>query len=200
MKLELLLLGILGVRPATGYELKKFFDNHGRFLRSNTQMSQVYRALARMSDDGWVRFEIDPRPGPQDAKTYHVTPEGMTVFLDWLTGPYQPPSKFTDPEFAARLSFAGFMTEQQVLELIEVELDARRDQVARFRDRDRTFTPASGFPFDHELATAIGDRLHQWGNEAVDRHIEHLELLREELLDSRLREKFGTSTAVDGKQ
>lgn len=50
MRLEYLLLGVLGVRPATGYELKKFFDDHGRFLRSNTQMSQVYRALAKMAD------------------------------------------------------------------------------------------------------------------------------------------------------
>ncbi|SLF48495.1 PadR family transcriptional regulator [Mycobacteroides abscessus subsp. bolletii] len=186
MKLELLLLGVLGVNPATGYELKKFFDNHGRFLRSNTQMSQVYRALAKMTEEGWIRFEVDPRPGPQDAKTYHVTPEGMTVLLDWLTGPYLPSSKFTDPEFTARLAFSGFMTTQQVLDLIEVELSARRAQVARFADRDRTFAHTSGYPYDAALATAIGERLHQWGNEGVNRHIEHLEKFRRELIDGEL--------------
>lgn len=182
MKLELLLLGVLGVQPATGYELKKFFDNHGRFLRSNTQMSQVYRALAKMAEDGWIRFELDPRPGPQDAKTYHVTPEGMTVLLDWLSGPYVPASKFTDPEFTARLAFSGFMTTHQVLDLIEVELSARRAQVARFANRDRTFTHTSGFPYDERLATVVGERLHQWGNEAINRHIEHLEDLRRKLI------------------
>ncbi|MUM29999.1 hypothetical protein FZI88_28775 [Mycobacterium sp. CBMA295] len=83
-----------------------------------------------------------------------------------------------------------------MLELIEVELGARRDQVARFRDRDRSFTPASGFPFDHELATAIGDQLHEWGNEAVDRHIELLEELREKLLDGRLRQSSRAGTAI----
>jgi len=41
MKLEILLLGALLNRPSTGYELKKFFDTHGRFARSNTTMSPI---------------------------------------------------------------------------------------------------------------------------------------------------------------
>ncbi|WP_297609761.1 PadR family transcriptional regulator [Nocardia sp.] len=194
MKLELLLLGVLGVQPATGYELKKFFDNHGRFMRSNTQMSQVYRALGAMTEQGWVGYEVSPRPGPQDAKTYRVTPEGMTVFLDWLTGPYNPPSKYTDPDLLVRLTFAGFMTEEQLLRLIDIELTARRDQVARFRDRDRTFTPSAGFPFDLGLAVPIAERLHQWGSEDIDRHIDRLERLRDDLRGGRVRS--GTESAA----
>lgn len=186
MKLELLLLGVLGVQPATGYELKKFFDEHGRFMRSNTQMSQVYRALGRMTEQGWVRFEVSPRPGPQDAKTYLVTPEGMTVFLDWLTGPYQPPTKFTDPEFQARLMFSGFMNEEQLLRLVDVELTARREQVARFRNRDRRFTSSSGFTFNLELARSVAERLHGWGAEDIDRHIVRLDQLRTELIEGKL--------------
>ncbi|MFI1912800.1 PadR family transcriptional regulator [Nocardia sp. NPDC020380] len=187
MKLEHLLLGVLGVRPATGYDLKKFFDQHGRFMRSNTQMSQVYRALGRMTEEGWVVFEVEARPGPQDAKTYRPTAEGMTVFLDWLTGPYQPPTKFTDPEFGTRLSFSGFMTEEQILRLVDIELRARRDQVARFRDRDRSFPPSADFPFDLELGAAMAERLHRWGTADIDLHIERLEQLRSDLLDGTLR-------------
>ncbi|MFF0609322.1 PadR family transcriptional regulator [Nocardia tengchongensis] len=187
MKLELLLLGILGVQPATGYDLKKFFDSHGRFLRSSTQMSQVYRALAKMTDEGWVRYEVAPRPGAQDAKTYHVTPEGMTVFLDWLTGPYLPPTVFTEPEFAARLSFSGFMTDEQLLRLLDIELTARKDQVTRFEGRDLTFEHTTAFPYDSERAVAVGEQLHQWGNAAVRDHIRRLGALRTDLLNGRLR-------------
>jgi len=200
MKLELLLLGVLGTRPATGYDLKKFFDSHGRFMRSNTQMSQVYRALGRMTEQGWIAFEIDPRPGPQDAKTYRVTPEGMTVFLDWLTGPYAPPTQFTDPEFLTRLSFAGFMTADQLLGLIDIELAARRDQVARFRDRDRTVTSSSGFPFDLTLATAVGEQLHRWGMQNIDQHIERLEQLRKDLRSGRLQSNFPVPEVVSPNQ
>lgn len=186
MKLEHLLLGVLGVHPATGYELKKFFDSHGRFMRSNTQMSQVYRSLTRMAEQDWVRHEVTPRPGAQDAKTYHVTPEGMTVFMDWLTGPYQPPTRAEDPEFQARLSFAGFMTDDQLLKLIDTELAARREQVTRFRGRDRTISHTSEFPYDLGRATVLAERMHEWGAEGIDRHIEHLQQLREELSSDRL--------------
>ncbi|MGW5112175.1 PadR family transcriptional regulator [Nocardia sp. NPDC004123] len=181
MKLELLLLGVLGMVPATGYDLKKFFDTHGRFMRSNTQMSQVYRALSRLADEGLVTYEVQERPGPQDAKTYHLTAEGMTVFLDWLTGPYNPPTKFTDPEFLARMSFSGFMTKEQLLRLVETELAARRDQVARFRDRDRTLPQVSEFPFDRDLGIAMTEQLHRWGAEDIDIHIARLEAFRDDL-------------------
>ena len=148
MKLEHLLLGVLLEAPSNGYGLKRYFDTHGRFLRSKTQMSQVYRSLAQMEENGWVRHEIDPRPGAQDSKEYRVTEEGTVVFLDWLTGAYTPPGRFEDPEFGARLSFAGFMSTEDVLRLVETELHSRLEQRARFRFRDRSQVFAPGIDFD----------------------------------------------------
>lgn len=186
MKLEHLLLGLLGEMPRTGYEIKKFLDTHGRFLRSNTTMSQVYRSLTSMTERGWVAFAIDQRPGAQDAKIYRVTPEGMTVFRDWLEGPYSPPSRFQDPEFAARLGFAGYLTPEQLIALVEVELEARRDQVAKYRFRDRSIADGTPAEFDRVLAAAVGERLHQHGTQQIDLHIAQLEELRRELLDGTL--------------
>ncbi|MER7016129.1 PadR family transcriptional regulator [Saccharopolyspora sp. NPDC000359] len=187
MKLEHLLLGVLGMRPSTGYDLKKFFDTSGRYLRSNTQMSQVYRVLHRMADQGWVTYDVEPRQGAQDAKTYRVTPEGMTVFLDWLTGPYLPPFRARDPEFTARLSFCGFMTEEQLLRIVDAELAARRDQLIQLHDHERTIVSEAGYSFDVELAVAVTGRLAEWGSDDVERHIQRLERLREDILAGRLR-------------
>jgi len=186
MKLEHLLLGLLGEKPSTGYEIRKFLNTHGRFVRSNTTMSQVYRSLAAMTDRGWVTFTVDDRPGAQDAKIYRVTPEGMTVLLDWLTGPYTPPSRFQDSEFMARLSFAGYLTREQVVNLVEIELEARRDQVAKYRFRDRTMAIEPTSEFDRDFASAMGERLHQWGTRQIDVYIEELAQLREDLLDDRI--------------
>ncbi|MFD9615362.1 PadR family transcriptional regulator, partial [Streptomyces sp. NPDC059083] len=155
MKLELLLLGVLGMVPATGYDLKKFFDTHGRFMRSNTQMSQVYRALSRLADEGLVTYEVQERPGPQDAKTYHLTAEGMTVFLDWLTGPYNPPTKFTDPEFLARMSFSGFMTREQLTGVpadLGLRMHPAPDELevrVQLDLADRGLAKPTGGPLDH---------------------------------------------------
>jgi PadR family transcriptional regulator, regulatory protein AphA len=186
MKLEHLLLGLLGEKPSTGYDIRKFLNTHGRFLRSNTTMSQVYRSLAGMTDRGWVSFTVDNRPGAQDAKIYRVTPEGMTVFLDWLTGPYSPPSRFQDPEFMARIGFAGYLSLEQILALVELELEARRDQVAKYRFRDRSLEIDPAIDFDRDLAAAMGERLHQWGTRSIDTYIAELVALRADILDDRI--------------
>lgn len=184
MKLENILLGVLLQYPSTGYDLKKYLDTAGRFLRSNTQMSQVYRSLSKMEDAGWVRHEVEARPGAQDAKRYLVTAEGATVFLDWLKGPYQPPTRFQDPELTVRLSFAGFLTADEVIRLLETEISTRRDEIARYRFRDRRTPRSPSVPFDHGLADLIGEWAHQTGANAMDAHVAACVALREQLLDS----------------
>lgn len=184
MKLEHLLLGVLAMHPRTGYDLKKYMDTHGRFLRSNTQMSQVYRSLATMERNGWALHELEPRPGATDAKRYVLTEEGATVFLDWLTGPYSPPSRHVDPELQARLAFAGFMTRDAVIRLIDIELDARTAEIARYRDRDRSHELTPVLPYDDQLADLVSEWSHRTGAAAMDAHVERVTALRRELLDT----------------
>lgn len=181
MKLEYILLGVLLEHPSTGYDLKKFLDNHGRFMRSNTQMSQVYRSLGLMESQGLVTHAVDIRPGAQDAKTYRVTEEGAAVFLDWLTGPYTPPTRFQDPELNVRLSFAGFMGREQLASLLDVEIQTREDEIAQYRHRDRREVWDPAIPFDEELAESVKERLHRMGSAAMDAHVAALTELRSEL-------------------
>jgi PadR family transcriptional regulator, regulatory protein AphA len=182
MKLENILLGVLLQRPSTGYDLKKYLDTLGRFLRSNTQMSQVYRSLSKMDSEGWVAHTVEARPGAQDAKRYHVTDEGATLFLDWLKGPYQPPTRFQDPDLGVRLSFAGFLTVEEVIRLLDTEIDTRRDEIVRFRDRDRALPRDPSLPFDAALADFVAEWAHHTGASAIDTHVAACEALRVMLL------------------
>lgn len=181
MKLEHILLGVLLEHPSTGYDLKKFLDNHGRFMRSNTQMSQVYRSLGLMESQGLVTYTLDSRPGAQDAKTYRVTAEGTAVFLDWLTGPYTPPTRFQDPELNVRLSFAGFMDRAQLASLLDVEIQTRQEEIAKYRHRDRRQDWDPAIPFNEDLAESVKERLHRMGSAAMDAHVAALTELRSEL-------------------
>ncbi|MHA6630430.1 helix-turn-helix transcriptional regulator [Pseudonocardia sichuanensis] len=185
MKLEDLLLGVLLRNPSTGYDLKKYLDTSGRFLRPNTQMSQVYRSLARMERDGWIAHEVQPRPGAQDAKIYRVTEEGATVFLDWLKGPYHPPDRVLGAELRARLAFAGFLTVEEIIAMLDVELAARREQIARYRFRDRRLPLNPDLPFDAELAVGMDEWLHRRGAATIDAHVAACEDLRGRLLDGK---------------
>lgn len=184
MKLEHLLLGVLAMKPATGYDLKKYMDTHGRFLRANTQMSQVYRSLAGMEQRGWVVHDVEPRPGATDAKRYRLTEEGSTVFLEWLTGPYSPPTRFEEPDLQARLAFAGFMSREDLIGLLDTELAARTQEVARYRFRDRRLERTPELPFDEALADAVGEWSHRAGAEAKDAHIVRIAALRDQIQDA----------------
>jgi PadR family transcriptional regulator AphA len=181
MKLEHILLGVLLTRPSTGYDLKRYMDTHGRFQRPNTQMSQVYRCLSSM-EERWVWHTVEPRPGAQDAKTYRVTDEGVTVFMDWLATPYTPTTVYTrDPGFFGRLAFCGFLQLDQVIELLDREIHARQLQIRRFRDRDRTIPQEPELPFDAELQALVEERTHEHGSRAMDLHVAWCIGLREEL-------------------
>lgn len=175
MNLEYLLLGLLALKPQTGYDFKKFLDTFGRFMRSNTELSQIYRTLARMTKEGWVQFRTTHREGLPDFKTYRLTRDGEAVFLDWLSSPYVPPSRFTDPEFALRFHFSAILGRDATLKLLHLELEARLAQVATHRGRDRTW---------RDLELSLGgtagavqrrfDLMHQWGARQVDLWIEWL--------------------------
>jgi DNA-binding PadR family transcriptional regulator len=182
MKLEHILLGVLLTRPSTGYDLKRYMDTHGRFQRPNTQMSQVYRCLSSMEERGWVWHTVEPRPGAQDAKTYRLTDEGITVFMDWLTSPYTPATVYTrDPGFYGRLAFCGFLPPDQLIELLDREIHARQLQIKRFRDRDRSIPQEPEIPFDAELQTFVEERTHELGSQYMDQHVAWCIALREEL-------------------
>ena len=116
MKLEHLLLGVLLMKPRTGYDLKRFMDLQGVFMRPRTQMSQVYRSLTTMAENGWATFTVSERPGAQDAKIYSATDLGRQVFMGWLNSPYVPAVYPFDSEIRARLYFIG---DQDVLAVEE---------------------------------------------------------------------------------
>lgn len=176
MKLEHLLLGLLALRPQTGYDLKKSLDSFGRFMRSNTELSQIYRTMSRMVKDGLVVFETTHRDGLPDFKTYSLTEDGAALFLDWLSSPYHPPSRFTDPEFSLRFHYSAFLGKAATLKLLRQEREARIDQVRTYRGRDRRLLdlelPLGGDP---QTVQRHFDLMHEWGKAQIDHWIEWLD-------------------------
>jgi PadR family transcriptional regulator AphA len=182
MKLEHLLLGILLVKPRTGYDLSRYMEMEGVFMRPRTQMSQVYRSLTQMTERGWVSFTVSTRPGAHDAKIYEATPAGRDLFMDWLTGPYRPVVDPANYEFRARLFFSGFRDANALVELLTTEIVARQNQIAKYRYRDRTIDADPGVPFDVDLATMVEDFQHETGAATMDLMVARLLELRERVV------------------
>ncbi|MEV8274760.1 PadR family transcriptional regulator [Microbacterium sp. NPDC077184] len=179
MKFENVVLGVLATRPFHGYDLMKWFDLEGQFIRSNTHHSQIYRELARMVKNGLVEFEIDPREGKPDAKVYRITEMGKQVLLAWVRSPYVPTSRFQDADFNTRFSFTVALDLEAALTVVETELSYRRAQVATTRVRKRGVVgvqPIEGF--DTSRYQRYGEQMHYFGADSVDRWMDWLESIR----------------------
>ncbi|MEV8318689.1 PadR family transcriptional regulator [Streptomyces sp. NPDC059900] len=186
MKFEYVLLGLLTRRPYSGYDLRKWLEIEGQFLWARAHHSQIYRKLAQMEADGWVRHEIDAREGRPDAKVYRLTPRGHEVLLEWVRSPYEPPSRFQEIDFIARFSITGPLDRAAAIRLVESELAYRRAQIAHNRGRDRTLRyedPAPGL--DQELDLQIHHVLHGLGAAAMDRWVAWLERTRQSLTEGK---------------
>ena len=57
VRLEFILFGALLQQPQTGYELQRFMETTGRFMRANTSTTQVYRSLRTMEERGWLTHD-----------------------------------------------------------------------------------------------------------------------------------------------
>jgi DNA-binding PadR family transcriptional regulator len=115
-----LCLGALTSGPATGYEIKKHFeDTFGYFME--VSQSAIYPALAELLQDGLVtvsRVEQETRP---DKKVYSLTPAGRARFQKDLVeahGKHRMRS-----EFLVLMYFAEWLPVQRLREVLDAQLE-----------------------------------------------------------------------------
>jgi DNA-binding PadR family transcriptional regulator len=87
MNLEYILLGLLSAAPASGYDLKREFqEGIGHFWAA--EISQIYTTLKRLAKRRWVRATVVPSDKGPPRRVYEVTPAGRAALRAWLaSGP-----------------------------------------------------------------------------------------------------------------
>jgi PadR family transcriptional regulator AphA len=84
MSLPHALLGLLAVKPCSGYELAKEFEGDlGRYAWQAGHTS-IYPELGRLAERGLVEVTHE---GPRGSRTYAVTPAGREELRTWLMTP-----------------------------------------------------------------------------------------------------------------
>ncbi|MEP7293826.1 MAG: PadR family transcriptional regulator [Chloroflexota bacterium] len=91
MSLQHLILGILNYAPVSGYDLNKAFRASVQHFW-DTDQSQIYRALHKMHDLGWVAMEVVEQDSLPDKKIYGLTETGRAELRRWLAAPEPMPS------------------------------------------------------------------------------------------------------------
>ncbi|MGW9345993.1 PadR family transcriptional regulator, partial [Streptomyces albidoflavus] len=106
MTIEEILLALLARDARSGYDLKKWLDIEGIFLRANADQAQIYRTLRALQRQGLVDFRKEQRGGPA-AKVYFLTDEGIARLHDVAAAAYEPPARWQEPDFLARYTLLG---------------------------------------------------------------------------------------------
>jgi DNA-binding PadR family transcriptional regulator len=84
MSLQHILLGLLRHESGSGYDLNKRLQTYGQHFWT-TDQSQIYRALYKMQDIGWVDFETIIQQESPNKKVYHITHDGIAELNRWLS-------------------------------------------------------------------------------------------------------------------
>lgn len=174
--LRYIILGLLGARPMSGYDIKLAFD---RALATywNAGNSQIYTTLKNLNNAGLVDAEVIVQKTRPNRKVYHLTPSGQDELHHWLQEGV--PDRFTKDEFLTKLFFCGETSDEVALKhlrehraslLRQIEhLEWARDQYATRPSRRPRLLEYQMFVRDYNEA------LLRTGLEVTERAIARLE-------------------------
>jgi len=117
MDVRTICLGILSRGDATGYEIKKLFDEGGYQHFVEASFGSIYPALNRLTDEGLVSVRSEAQEKRPDRKVYSITDTGHAALLDALMKP--PPEDRHRSPFAFAMLFSHLLPQPRVAEMMD---------------------------------------------------------------------------------
>lgn len=120
------ILGVLNLKPASGYDIKKFCDRTiSHFWNEN--FGHIYPVLGQLQKEGLIKpdnNEIQDR-----RKIYGITHKGRNELFNWLLEPVE----FQQPrsELLLKISFGVEVPKEKVVEMLE---DVKARYISRLKD------------------------------------------------------------------
>ncbi len=113
--MEFIVLGLLMLKPMTGYEIVCFLKSNFRMICSDSSGS-VQIALKKLIHNEKIAFSESIENG-KNKKTYSITDKGKAEFANWVKCPMQS-GKIKNKELS-KLFFLGFANKEHQVSAIE---------------------------------------------------------------------------------
>ncbi|MBD1930520.1 MULTISPECIES: PadR family transcriptional regulator [Cyanophyceae] len=134
MSLAHAILGLLQQQERTGYDLKTgCFDGCIAHLWPADQ-AQIYRTLDKLVEQGWITCTVEIQSDRPNRKVYSLTEAGLAELIRWLQCP-QPLATVREP-LLIQMYFAGQLSNDAIIHLLEEQLAARREKLAECENID----------------------------------------------------------------
>jgi PadR family transcriptional regulator, regulatory protein AphA len=157
------ILGMLGMRPMSGYDIKALVDNSTRFFWA-ASYGQIYPELRRLADAGLVEGSAEPQGG-RKRTVYRLTPAGRRRLRAWLAE--EPEAFELRDEGLLKLFFAASSGGRDAA----AALAAKQRHHERTAERLRAMEPdvaRGGEGFQH-LVLSYGIECHAWAAQWCER-------------------------------
>lgn len=155
MSVQHAILGLLSWKPATGYELKKLFEESD-FMHWSGNSNQIYKPLLQLAQLGLTSCETIHREGGPSKKVYRITDSGRTSLLEWVRSAPDPMD--IRKTFLIQLSWADTLTDAELDTLLAAYEEELHTHVTLQREKTRRGLPA---PNRTRRETLIWEAIHE---------------------------------------
>jgi PadR family transcriptional regulator AphA len=133
------ILGLLAIRPMTGYDLSR---SYRRALQQiwYAPLGQVYPTLRKMRREGLLRVSVKVQRHRPNRKIYSLTPEGRTLLVLWLSQPAALPRMHH--EFIHKLFQLGHVDVVGRSKLVEAYIKRCREWALDLRRAEAMLEPS----------------------------------------------------------
>lgn len=167
MDIKTLCLGVLSMGDASGYEIKKFFeDAFSHFYVAG--FGSIYPALSQLAKEGHVTcidVEQERRPAK---KVYRITESGKALFNNELA--QEHPTHKVRSDFLLQMVFAPFLSSErleEVLKLRSADIEAELKHIEKCMESEE-------IPVGGRFATGYARAVLQAGFDYISQHGDEL--------------------------
>ena len=153
MDVKTLCLGVLSRGEASGYEIKKAFEEGPFSHFHQASFGSIYPALNALSAEGLVVVREQAQDKRPDKKIYSIAPKGRNALVAALMAAPAPDAVRSD--FLFILSFAQYLPPARVDQLIDARVAWYREMLARMEGCSREAQLAPGAHFVRGMGIAV---------------------------------------------
>ena len=135
MDVRTICLGILSRGDATGYEIKKLFDEDGYQYFAEVSFGSLYPALSRLTEEGLVSVREEAQEKRPDRKVYSLTDKGRAAFLNSMMKPL-PEDRHRSP-FVFAMLFSHLLPQPRVIEMMDTYIEHSEAKLAQLMTPER---------------------------------------------------------------
>jgi PadR family transcriptional regulator AphA len=142
MSIEYAILGLLNLRPLTGYDIKKIFVGSAMIYWSGNN-NQIYTTLVKLHENELVTLEVELHADSPSRKIYSITAKGQAELKKWLLSEPEPPQ--LKNSFLIQLAWADQLSPDELDTLLGKYESEMQMQVSMLRtqERQRNISPSA---------------------------------------------------------